>query len=644
MNKTWWVLIGFVLVDTFGSFIRGKATIIAFIFGKISPTFGNTITTVLFVIGSITALIWGLLRLFRGGGMGEGLMVIAAVLAANYFAGGTGYSSIFDAVIKRFMDNPKLWGGILLALLILSARFRGYFKSLWNRSKGEPKPEKEKKARKKIILDEGISRLWVKALRRLRRRTVTAKVVGDWLNIQDPYLPGELLFSLKELRLEIYTLMNMMLRHEIFKAKSEKQRKIASIFQVAEQLMTDRVPTRENVHKEMKQFIEGGGFEKKDGKWVLKPPVGFARQYVKILEIMNKLKADLENQEQLTQPPPGTPKDEVNKFLETQEKDFLNPHFKDMETVYNTRYKASVEKFKVANLLRAYRLWFLDMYNLYGEYKRGYGFAKLGTIPRLCTYEIKGDKNQREKVQEEINWDSVIEVGIGEGLFGEPAGYEPGTNLLVEVDLYGYAVSDINAIQIEKRGLRHIRKFKREDIVYLHKPVFETNGGVHYPAGNPKFSELMNWSYRDWSFFVDDYERGIFHPYSKSISDYNVIATLPNLRGERSPVYGYMRFSAAIFKKQLSLDETGFDREALRNPGKFVYWGRKHYWGNDRTSLRLFPVNPYPVASMKGLWDFINMVAKRRSGEKLAGLYLEYFKSGYAALEEIQEQPAGGAT
>lgn len=478
-------------------------------------------------------------------------------------------------------------------------------------------------------LSEGLTRVWTQVLQKLKRNRVTAKIVGDYFKMRDRTLPGELPFALKELRLEIYTLMNYMLRHEIYKAKLERLKFMVDLFgsDKAEVPLSERLPTPEDIHKNMVTYIEGSEIikNKKEGKWELKgdtegggKELGFGRQYFIIYQVMTTLKEMLESD--LTKSPPENKARAIEAFVNTQTNAVLNSHKVDIDKAYS-RYISAVIRFKIVNLLKTYRAYFIDMYNMYGEYLRGYWFAKPDAKPDYYTYKIKEDNG----VQRWIDWKSVEKAGTEkEKVKNYEAGKEK-EGLLVELNIYGYSTSDINAIQIERKNLQYIRRYKKNDITFLHfDPKFV----------KARFVQILEYSHKDYEFYVQDMERGIYHPYSKSIADYSILSQL-----QKTGVYSYMKFSDATFKKELSVEDIAFDREALKNPSQFIYWGRKNYYDMELQSLRMDPKNPYPTVSLLGLWEFIKEVAVKRVKEpEIAKKFLNEIKSGYGELEKSEAQ------
>lgn len=510
------------------------------------------------------------------------------------------------------------WG--LILFLVIFLLFGG---GLWAISRGE----------ERHMLKEGWIRIWAKILQKLRQNRVTARIVGDWLELRDPTLPGELPFVFKDLRVEIYTLMNYMLRHEIYKAKARGTydivKELGSADKGREKVLVSIIPTPEAINKEMRTRIEGGAIRKTnpEGEWEveLQPggnvtTIGFARTYYLVFKVMENLKKLLERD--LTKKFEGAIGDEKNKIVDTWKENQLKGFTDQIDDYYGKRYIPAVRRFRVVNLIKVKWYYFLDMYNLYGEYKRGYRFAKFDTKPYLYTYRIK--PSSQNDVMWEIDWNSVQKAGTATAA----PNFEPGTHYLIELDIYGYSTSDINTIQIEKRNLQYIRKWNRSDIGYLHK---------HYdPKLNlneiPRFAEVVDLAHKDWEWFIQDIERGIYHPYSKRIDDYTELIAK-----------GYMNFDAATFKSLLTLEQTAFDREGLKNTGRFIYWGRKNYYDETRESLRYEPVNPFPTISMQGLWGFISTVAAKRVKEpEMAKKYLDEIKMGYRDID-IKPGQQGGA-
>ena len=475
---------------------------------------------------------------------------------------------------------------------------------------------------------EAGTRAWQKIIQRLRGNRFTARIVGDWLELRDPTLPNELPFVLKDLRVYLYTMINFMLRHEIYKAKANSVHKL--IVELGDEksgreaILVEHVGTKEDINKNMRKYLHGGRIVRTDpdGKWNMVPAesglssIGFAHSYYIVLKLMEELKKDLEsaNLKEI-------PIDEAHKATEKVKladkwiDSDLNQKYKPGLVENFNRYTTTVRRFKAVNLIESTWYYFLDMYNLYGQYKRGWRFAKKDTLPDLYTYPPPtGDGLVRK-----IDFNNLTYAGRAT----TTANFEPGTHYLIEVDTYGYSTSDINAIQIEGRNLPYIRKWRNKDISHLFEDKKD---------GIARLAQLLHFAHQDWEFWLEDFEKGNFHPYSKEITDYTELISK-----------GHMNFNLAKFKDLLTEAQIGFDLEAMKNPGEFKYWGRKRYFDKDKESLRQDPYNPYPMASFFGLWDFINKVTYKRVKEpEIAKKYLDYFKLNYREIEKMESQKGGG--
>ncbi|MBI2647199.1 hypothetical protein HYW99_01870 [Candidatus Woesearchaeota archaeon] len=476
------------------------------------------------------------------------------------------------------------------------------------------------------MLREGRKRLWQKIKRLLRRNETIAGFMAETLASRNEIMPDELPFELKDMRLEIYTLLNFMLRHEVWKLKTASFLKTVAAVTEAEGRLSEWEPSEESIQENLRTHIEGSAIvEKPDGTgWTLEDPTktpGWGRNYWIIFLTMDLFKTLLSRN--LEGIPSASPQDELAKFLTGGGRAMLDKHLKGIKEDRYNKYLTAVSRYKSVNFIRAKRLYFYDMYNFYGEYTRGYFFAKVNAKPDICKYEF-GDNG----VQRSIKWKTVEpiarQVDLGPNY---EEGRPPGTEYLVELNLYGYSVSDINTIQIERkdpvyRGIKGIRKYRREDMQFLHLPP------IREGRGDGRVSKLFTWASYDWKSGVEDMETGKFHPLSRKVPDYEAVI--------KKQYEVFSAVSAAPLEHELSTEETAFDREALKNPGKFVYWGRKTYFTDDPVNPRKPPVNPYPTLSLKGLWEFIKTYSKRVAGDehKTEEILEKYFKMEYEDVEK----------
>ncbi len=473
------------------------------------------------------------------------------------------------------------------------------------------------------MLREGRSRLWQEIKRLLRRNETIADFMGETLASRNEIMPDELPFELKDMRLEIYTLLNFMLRHEVWKLKTASFLKTVAAVTEAEGRLSEWEPNEASIQENLRTHIEGSAIiEKPDGTgWTLEDPTktpGWGRNYWLIFLTMEAFKNLISGE--LTERPAASPQDELAKFLTGGGRAMLNAHLEGIKEDRYNKYLTGVSRYKSVNFIRAKRLYFYDMYNFYGQYIKGYFFAKVNAKADICEYNFDDDGVQRT-----IKWETVKPIVRQVDLRPNyEDGRPPGTEYLVELNLYGYSISDINAIQIERkdpvhRGIKGLRRYRKEDMQFLHLPP------VREGRGEGRVSKLFTWASYDWRLGVDDMETGKFHPLSRKVPDYEAVIKKQ-----------YEVFSTAPFEHELSTEETAFDREALKNPGKFVYWGRKTYFTDDPTNPRKPPVNPYPTLSLKGLWEFIKTYSKRVAGDerKTEEILENYFKMGYEDVEK----------
>jgi hypothetical protein len=556
-------------------------------------------------------LAWGIPKLMResnnekmkqhAGKVQIGLLILAALV-------------IFTSFSFLLIVIPA---GLLLALYMFS----------------EPEAAAREGEKKHNWLREGFVNAYNWITGKVKENDYGASALHSTIGSRQKTLPGHLPPAFKQLRVQIFTLMNYILRHEIFKAKLSTARKLAhSYAKEYEQGMSDLAPTPEVIHQGLKNFVEGAPIRKTnpDGKWELvraglRADLGFGRSYYIILKIMEQLKQKLEAMSVETEETGGYFADSaVSNEITTWRNSELatitgqglsadDDNASGLEVSYK-RYKAFARRFRTVNRIRSDLIYFLDMYALHGEYKRGYRYAKKGTLPQLCTWKLKGINDETglnegdNGVQRSIDWSKVEPFEDAT----TTENYEPKRHDLIEVDIYGYSTTDINKIQIDRQDIPRIRKWKKSDITYLNEE----------PARNPKFNEILDFATKDWEYWVDDITKGSFHPYSKDIVDYTALLSVGNFN-----------VRSATFKRILDRQRMAFDLEAIKFQ-KFIYWGRKNYYDSDISSMGYPPKNPYPAVSLKGLWAYIEKFATEGIDETdEVKKYLQYFKMAYPDVE-----------
>ncbi|MBI1935863.1 hypothetical protein HYS31_05470 [Candidatus Woesearchaeota archaeon] len=524
------------------------------------------------------------------------------------------------------------------------------------------------------IINETKRRVWLKMLRRIQASRSLYWLAKDWY-IREPTIPGELPNAFKDLRIHLYTLMNFMLRHQVWKAKGNTAHSIYLQMKAPEDLLARNIDTPYGINKNMKRYIEGGKIwrDSEDEKWVCERDpsdpkgediaMGFARHYFIVLRIMDWLRHELS--QDLTRDPspdefehiPDKARNVYDKDIEPLLYGLTNPKL----GYFEERYKTAVKRFKVVNLARIMRLFYLDMYNMCGQYERGLCFPRLDAKPDyyLCVLE----KNPDDTTSLSIDWqktrDNIIKSPKKEFVdrFFYPHGHfnvnHHNPNFLIELDLYGWCLDDINKIQVEKGRVsgvipRIIRRFKNKDMVMFHRPDKEIASKYGIKIENqPRLYEVLHLS-SDFEWITgaeEDMRKGWFHPFSRIVGDY----TGPESSSDQVNVgitQGFINLKEARFRRLVQERvDTAYDNEALKNPGFFRFWGRRHYFDELVPGCYVTnPANPYPTLSLEGLWEIIKAVSTARIKEEgLAQAYLdEYFRMQYYALSTSGEEEGGG--
>ncbi|MBI2658651.1 hypothetical protein HYX05_00930 [Candidatus Woesearchaeota archaeon] len=562
----------------------------------------------------------------------------------------------------------KMGGGALviaiIALILLFVIARG---------------EKRSKA-----IKEGLTRIMIKVSDWLSRSETAIDVLGKWWSFRNPTLEREMPTKLKDLRLEIYTLMNWMLRYDVWHSKYLAFDVLVKKIEKEEaELLQKTVYIRESPAKSIKKIVEGSNIIKNPstGFWELEPGVevlddgseevghgkpGIGRQYWIVYKLANFLKENLEKDLRNLPDSPNDARIEIeagetaklfNKEISAH-RTSINDYY-SLEEEGKGRYHAGFKRFGLASWIRSYYLYFIDMYNMYGTYKRGFFFAKPDAVPDY--YDYTTTSNNRGITRDiTINKNKVIRaISLEERRIYKSALNKKETdrtpvenlavekvnkykkqylklrrnfekdNYLLELDIFGYCLQDWNAVAVDgatKMQVNYIRRYHREDMWELYQPM-----DVEPRA---RFSTMLSWSLKDWEYAARDFARGSFHPFSKRWADYSFI-----------PLKGLMDYSKATFKSPLNPDELGFDREAMKNSHDLGYWGRKYYWDEKGQNLLTSTgiVNPYPALSVEGLWEFVTNVAKRKIKEpQEAEKFVHTFQMEFELLEKLKKGERSG--
>lgn len=501
-------------------------------------------------------------------------------------------------------------------------------------------------------LREGIARLIIKAKERIKSTEAGAFLVGKRMFGKEKTLKGELPQAYKDLRVYIFALMNYMLRHQVWCAKAHTCHEVKNKLEIGEKPLGNRLATPYRLNENIKKYLEGSSPRRKnkdpEGEWTIEIDptsenqpqfaVGFGRNYYFVLVVMDLLKKLL--QEDLTQAPSKDTHGRVEETKATASRT-ITTTITDMTDRYEKRYANATRRWRTLNFVRMQRLFFLDMENMYGQYERGWCFARLKSKPEY--YRVYTKDNKDNPTMKKVDWQKTKAEGRlpdaeivalnsthkynleqhGEG------GHEEETEglKLLELNLYGWALSDVNAVQIEgKKGyknLEYIRRFKAKDMTWYHQPAAdEAQKEGFNQILHPRMYQVVELDTKDWDYAADDIKKGRFHPFSKNKDDY-----INNI------TKGYLNMDEVPFNKLLDFREVGFDKEAIKDPGFFRYWGKKHYFDESENSLKYPPVNPYPTLSLVGLWEIISKLSSERVlEENLVKEFNEQFRMQYYEL------------
>ena len=500
----------------------------------------------------------------------------------------------------------------------------------------------KQRADKQSMVQEGRSRGWQEIKRKLRQNKLAAWTMRRVFRLRNEVFPDELPFDIKDMRLEIYTLLNWMLRHEVWMRKGAAVTGIKEEIKEAERRLGTMKPTEEEILGGIKGHIEGAEIGPAGDIWnKLGDPrnsVGWGRFYFIFVQLMNQLKQDLE--QDLTQKPEKAESatTQAGNWIQTGEggKIISNAWKNHIDTRYN-RYLSGIGRYKGWLITRANKLAFWDLLNMYGRYKRGYLFAKPGALAEHYSYDQAIEQPSQEDVghtiTRSIDFKKVVKIP---GLFRNEYKEDPNGEELLELDIHGFSITDINKIQVEGINLPYIRRF-RVGYIDLRDEKYKSDvSELHVTAqGDARFEHVLTFSEKDWEYATRDMLSGVFHPLSRRVDNY-----------QRYFDIIYEKFSTAPFDRPLGMGEVAFDREALKIPHALNYWGRKKYFDQspNGSEIRQYPANPYPGISLKGLWNFIFKYSTATAGdpERTKKILNDYFKQGYDIIDKTYQEKQGG--
>jgi len=440
---------------------------------------------------------------------------------------------------------------------------------------------------------------------------------------------GQMPEVLKNMKLELFQLTNFSLRHEIFKAKMkstlEKKEKVGELSKKLElgepNLNKALFRVVDYTHGRIpKGWIDiTKPVEPEDTRENLEKPLngpGWNRKKFIIYKLMYLLSQDLKDPTLESNQREKDGGGEPEKYTEKIKTDVIakiETLFKNSSVNFRKCKKWSVVRTGAVNAINAQFLHFLDLYNVQGEYRRGLRFAREDAIPLRYTIEVlkrdDDDPTPRDMGEEELK------AAKYSGIESAPIGFMH-DNFRYEVDERGFFTKDFNDIKFSK-GSGGKKIIKR--IINPKDIALSPNPGEYA-------TKVLAWSCDEWKWYLEDMFEGKFHIWSRTYSDYRNFVKKGKI--ENVP---FDNPSGNIYD-----DNPTYDRDHLKDPTKFVYWGRKEYFDVKQEDGKNDGGNPYPYSSILGLWDYLQIVNDKLSGNKEIGrTVLRDFKAEYAPLKEI---------
>ena len=182
---------------------------------------------------------------------------------------------------------------------------------------------------------------------------------------------------------------------------------------------------------------------------------------------------------------------------------------------------------------------------------------------------------------------------------GKPAGK---STELTEVNMFGELLEDI---------YKNIDQFAKDPLDRYMKPrrVKHTKDIINYQDPREMFDFIDN----EWQGFILDIRFGEYHPYSRAARDYI------NKMVYKKEFYDDSKIIADL-PSEKGLGMPAFDREALKNPGQMIYWGRKSYKDAHSQIKKTDPANPYPTLSSVGMSRYLNELVIKDMADKQEAL------------------------
>ncbi len=507
--------------------------------------------------------------------------------------------------------------------------------------------DKEKKAKKEIQIAKDASSYIGSAIKDIGRLFVPFL---NRVHIKDYSPEGEVPFIFKRLRVELNVLINYLLRLQVYEKKQIEVREGANI---GEKINSSQGTTwsANRVKANAFQYKRGAvavqnpdttvwrfltrNYERvmEDGKIVpyTTDRVGWVHNKYLIFMLMNIAKKKIENKEwdkdasdlikeiwniETTGREETTDNIIPEEGAEVEgtggkpwnfkllvgdisvEKEVLTSLNERKKSFMNREYDLYISNVKNYGKLMARDIeWYkrMDMTRKTGLYDHMYLFARPWARPWLVEGEIVNGKLRTKKNGGKIRLDRPIGY------------YEKGGKLwglefdkLWEIDYLGRVLEDVYEIDAESKTKTTIQGARGG--VWFRQIQF--NERINHPAKN----WLLKYLDSEWRLFIRDFKWGEFHRDVRLVKEY--------LDAHQKPYdlkYKKLRNDTSQ-REDPKTGNPAFDRQALKDPGNFVYRGIKDIYNDDWTSLTTGVINNVPCASLRGLTMYVQSLLDLMEG------------------------------
>jgi hypothetical protein len=227
-----------------------------------------------------------------------------------------------------------------------------------------------------------------------------------------------------------------------------------------------------------------------------------------------------------------------------------------------------------------------------GWYKHQYKFARASARPRVIEVDFTElQKGILKPIKDHGQVPDPVKT-IADGEFGIDS-------FLFEVDMYGRFMDDMNhLLNVTAKGGPGVSTAKASGAVYRQAYAEDI-----FPISS--FEAIYSSIIKDWDMWQEDVRDGLFHPHSKTAFGY--------ARCIENGLYDFdTHYQTYNLEKTPGPGSPAFDLEALKDPGAFQFRGKKHYF---EEVLEGEPENKFPGLSVNGLSMYIRTLMRRKSNE-----------------------------